>query len=138
MQFDHQAFIRELSFRTSRSSGSGGQHVNKVETRVEALWHVAHTTVLTPEQLERVAMRLAKRISAEGYVAVACSDTRSQGTNRERAIQRLIALVEKTLHRPPTRKKTTRPLGADKDRLAEKKVRATRKTTRQKPTTENE
>lgn len=138
MQLDHQALIKELSFRTSRSSGSGGQHVNKVETRVEAVWHVADSSVLNAEQRERVTLRLAKRISAEGYLAVACSDTRSQSTNRERAIDRLIALVEKALHQPAVRRKTTKPLGAYKDRLAEKKVRAAKKITRQKPATEIE
>src|SRR4051812_13883163 len=77
----------ELDFRTSRSSGAGGQHVNKTSSRVEISWNILKSIVLTPEQRDLLMTKLGSRVSEEGAVRVVASDTRSQLRNRQAAEQ---------------------------------------------------
>ena len=113
----------ELSWRFSRSSGPGGQHVNTTETRVEVLWSPADSTVLTDDQKARVAARLRGRL-VDGRVSVVASAHRSQLRNREDAVRRLEELVAEAL-RPVKRRRPTKPTrGSVERRLDAKKRRS--------------
>ena len=117
----------ELDVRTSRSSGAGGQHVNKTSSRVEITWNIRQSTALTDEQRERLLGRFASRLSEEGSIRVVASDTRSQLRNRETAERRLRELVAKALTVQRKRKPTRRPRAANEARLTEKKKHSDKK-----------
>ena len=111
----------ELSWRFSRSSGPGGQHVNTTETRVEVLWAPAESTVLTDEQKARVLARLRNRL-VDGRVSVVASAHRSQLRNREDAVERLEQLVAEAL-RPVRRRRPTKPTRGSVERRLDAKRR---------------
>ncbi len=117
----------ELVFQTSRSSGPGGQNVNKLNTRVVVLFNVLGSTRLSDEQKRQVLSRLATRVDKEGVLHVASQKHRSQEANRRTAVERLQELVWEALKPRPVRKKTKVPAGARERRLQEKKQRSTRK-----------
>ena len=117
----------ELRFRTARSGGPGGQHVNKTSTKVEVLWNVARSESLSDAQRERLLAKLSSRIDVRGMLRVASTDSRSQLQNRETAVDRINKIVRKALRVPKPRKKTRPPKRAVEGRLAEKKKRAEKK-----------
>lgn len=120
----------ELEFRASRAGGPGGQHVNKVSTRVEVHWDVATSPSLTDQQRARLMERLGRRLDSTGVMRVVAQDYRSQLRNREAAAARLNDLVQRALHQPKPRKRT-RPTGAAREaRLRAKAKRAKLKTER--------
>lgn len=122
----------ELEFRTSRSSGAGGQHVNKTSSRVEISWNILRSIALTQEQRELLMQRLGSRVSEEGAVRVVASDTRSQLRNRQAAEQRLGDLIAKSLTVQKKRKPTRKPRAANEARLTEKKKHSDKKRNRQR------
>lgn len=111
----------ELSWRFSRSSGAGGQHVNTTDTRVELTWSLEDTTALSPAQKELAAQRLSNRLVA-GAITVVSSQYRSQHRNREAARVRLEQLVSQAVVPPKTRR-PTRPSRASKERRIDAKKR---------------
>ena len=116
----------ELDVRVSRSSGAGGQHVNKTSSRVEIFWNVDQSRAVTEEQRTRLREKLASRLTAEGTVRVVASDTRSQTRNRELAEQRLAELVARSLI-VPRKRKATKPSKAAKEARLEAKRRQSSK-----------
>lgn len=122
----------EIDVRTSRSSGAGGQHVNKTSSRVELSWNIALSKVLDDDQRARLLSRLASRLSEEGAIRVVASDTRSQLRNREAAEKRLAETIAKALIVPKKRKPTRRPRAANEARLTEKKKHSDKKRERQR------
>lgn len=124
----------ELDFRTSRSSGSGGQHVNKTSSRVEISWNINRSVALTDEQRDLLSTRLGTRLSEEGAVRVVASDTRSQLRNRQAAEQRLAELIARSLRVQKKRKPTRKPRAANEARLTEKKKHSDKKRNRQRST----
>src|SRR5690349_7875020 len=114
----------ELEYRASRAGGPGGQHVNTASTRIELLWNLDASRVLSDEQRERLRARLASRLDAEGAVRIVSSTRRSQQQNRQAADERLAALVRHALHVAKKRRPTKRPKAANERRLTEKKKRA--------------
>ena len=127
---------RELEMRATRSSGAGGQHVNKTSSRVEIEWNVRSSSALDDEQKERVITRLASRLSDDGTLRIVASDTRSQLRNREAAEERLTETIRKALIVPRKRKPTRRPRAANEARLDEKKKHSERKRERKRPITD--
>jgi ribosome-associated protein len=125
----------ELTYRASRSSGAGGQHVNKTSSRIEIEWNVG-TASLDDEVRSRILSRLASRISAEGVLRVVASETRSQSRNREIAERRLIEIIAKALLVQRKRKPTKRPRAANEARLTEKKKHSEKKRDRQRRITD--
>lgn len=125
-------FTSEISFKTARSGGKGGQNVNKVETMVEAWWHVANSAVFTPEEKELIQEKLAKRINKTGYLLVKSSETRSQLENKQIALQKMQDLVEKSLIKAKKRKPTKPSKAAKEARLISKKKESAKKEMRKK------
>jgi ribosome-associated protein len=114
----------ELKFATSRSSGPGGQHVNKVSTRVTLRFDLTNSPSLTADQKQRILDHLATRISKEGMLRVVSQKTRSQAANKEVALERFVELLQQALRRKPKRKAVTIPSAAKQKRIDEKKHRA--------------
>ena len=112
----------ELDVRVSRSSGAGGQHVNKTSSRVEIFWNIPGSRALTDEQRDRLREKLAPRLTSDGEIRVVASDTRSQARNRELAEKRLGELVARSLI-VPRKRKPTRPTRAAKEARLDAKRR---------------
>ena len=122
----------ELTYRFSRSSGPGGQHVNTTDSRVEILWDLGATAVLGPEQKERARQRLPSRLRGD-VLSVTSSQYRSQHRNREAARVRLEELVAKAVE-PPRPRRATRPTkGSVRRRLDAKGRRSELKRQRRRP-----
>ncbi|MCD6013577.1 MAG: peptide chain release factor 1 [Flavipsychrobacter sp.] len=128
-----QDLSSEISFKTARSGGSGGQNVNKVETMAEALWHVAASRFFTDEEKEQILQKLENKINKDGYLAVKSSATRSQLENKQIAQIKLQELVAKALIKPKKRKATKPSKEAKEKRLENKKKESTKKQLRKKP-----
>jgi ribosome-associated protein len=120
----------ELHFRTSRSSGPGGQNVNKLETKVELLFHVNRSSALTEEQKHLLHRTLEGRIDAEGVLHVSSQRSRSQWENKELAIGKFTALLRSAL-KPRKKRLATGATRASKERrLHSKKVHSLKKKSR--------
>ena len=102
----------ELSYRTSRSSGPGGQNVNKVETRVTVLFDLASSTALDDDQKALVRERLATRIDKAGILRVVSQKHRTQRANRDEARQKLAALIARAIAPERPRRQTRKPAAA--------------------------
>jgi len=128
--------LAELRFRFSRSSGPGGQHVNRSATQVELQFDVAHSPSLSDEQRALVLHRLSGYIDTDGVLHLVSSSTRSQLRNREEVTLRFARLMERAL-RPSKPRRPTRPTGAARARrLEEKRRRSQAKRLRGAPDTE--
>ena len=122
----------ELDVRVSRSSGAGGQHVNKTSSRVEIFWNILGSRALDEDQRARLLGRLSSRLTGDGAIRVVASDMRSQTRNRELAEERLADLVRRALM-VPKKRRATRPTRASKEaRLESKKRHSTKKAERRK------
>ncbi len=134
---DLNALHKELQFRTSRSSGSGGQHVNKVESRVELLFDVEGSQVLDEGQKSRIKKLLNSRINKEGLLMLASGNRRSQTMNRSAVIKKFDRLIQDAL-RPRKRRKPTGKFKAHPEkRLEAKKRKAEKKAQRNRPIPRN-
>lgn len=121
----------ELSWRFSRASGPGGQHVNTSDTRVELSWDLRATSALTPAQVERAAAALATRLRG-GVITIVSSQYRSQHRNREAARVRLEELVARAIVPPrprrpmrASRSSRTRRRASEQQRASVKRDRRT-------------
>ncbi len=112
----------ELREAATRSSGPGGQHVNKVSTRVTLRWNVAGSSSLTTSQRRRLREKLGARLTAMGDLVVNSDRTRSRARNREYARDRIVEIVSAALARPRPRK-PTRPTAASRARRRAEKTR---------------
>lgn len=125
IKIKEEIFISEddLYFTASRSSGPGGQNVNKVSTRVTVLFNVANCESFPDEEKRQILKRLATRVNKEGVLRVVSQRFRTQKANREAATERLIELLKFALEKKPVRKKTRVPLRVKQQRLENKKKR---------------
>ena len=114
----------ELRFTASRSSGPGGQNVNKVNSRVTLRFDVANSLSLSAVQKKRVLARLTSRVSGEGVLRVVSQGSRSQAANRIVAVERLVGLLRRALEPARERKETGVPQAARRRRLETKRHRA--------------
>ncbi|HEY1951192.1 MAG TPA: alternative ribosome rescue aminoacyl-tRNA hydrolase ArfB [Gemmatimonadaceae bacterium] len=112
----------ELDVRVSRSSGAGGQHVNKTSSRVEIFWNIAGSRALTEDQRALLQAKLRSRLTTDGSIRVVASDMRSQTRNRELAEERLAETIRRALI-VPRRRKPTKPTRASTEARLESKKR---------------
>lgn len=127
---DAEQLVSEFVYRTSRSGGKGGQNVNKVETKVEARFDVAASAALSEEEKTLVLDNLAGRITAEGILSATNQTERSQLANKEKAGQKLLAVIQKALIKPKKRKRKPVPPEVKAARLESKRRQAEKKSAR--------
>jgi len=123
-------FTSELTFSASRSSGPGGQHVNKVSTKMELRFHVMQSMLLTPEEKEIILEKLAKRINQNGELVLVSQTERSQLKNKEKVTLKFYTLLRNALT-PKKKRKPTKPSPEAKEkRLEEKRLQGEKKVRR--------
>ncbi len=115
--------LNELEFTSSRSSKPGGQHVNRVASRITLNFDVANSPCLTDEQRHKISSKLQTRINKEGVLRVISQKYRSQKANKDAAIERFITLLRIALSKTRARIKTKTPAAVKQKRLEDKKHR---------------
>lgn len=123
----------ELAWDFVRSSGPGGQNVNKVATTAQLRFHAARSPAIRPDVLERLRRLAGSRMTREGEILITAGRFRTQERNRRDALDRLVDLIRRAARRPK-RRKPTRPTAASRERrLQEKRHRSQRKRLRDQP-----
>ena len=130
---NEEKILKELRFKAVRSSGSGGQHVNKVSTKVALYFSIANSIGLTEHQQSILKKNLASKISKENVLILVCDKTRSQHKNKELVIKRFFKLLQSSLKKKNVRK-ATKPTKASVLRISKNKLRnSLKKALRKKP-----
>jgi ribosome-associated protein len=114
----------ELIFKASRSSGPGGQNVNKLNTKITLFFNISQSTSFSDDQKKLILNRLSTRIDKDGFIRVVSQKFRVQKANRQAATERLQELLEKALKPKPIRKKTKVPYSAKQKQFDAKKRRS--------------
>ena len=125
--------ISELQFKTSRSSGPGGQHVNKTSSRVSVFFDLKNSTGLSEEEKTQLQTKLESKLTNEGLLVLHCETSRSQHKNKELVVEKLKATLKKALRREKRRVPTKRTKASVFKRLESKKKQASKKESRKKP-----
>ena len=112
--------INEIQWRFSRSSGPGGQNINKTESKVEIIFNIKKSKALNSSQKNLLLEELKNKI-VNGYISIKCQEKRSQLKNRELAIQRLISLLKETIIKEEKIRKISRPTKSSQKRRVESK-----------------
>jgi ribosome-associated protein len=131
--FDEALLISELSFKAIRSSGAGGQHVNKTASKVELTYSLNDSVVFDDDQKERLISNLKSRLTKDNVLILQCDESRSQHKNKALVIERFLELIRQALIVPKKRKKTNIPKAVKQKRLEIKKQIAEKKAGRKPP-----
>ncbi len=125
--------LSELRFKFRRSSGPGGQNVNKLNTSVELQFDFVHSAALSDEQRQQIAEKLAMRLNSTGALSIQSERFRTQGRNRADCLNKLAALLAEALKKPPKREKTKPSRAAQARRLDGKRRHSEKKKSRRPP-----
>lgn len=125
--------INELTFKAVRSSGSGGQNINKVATKVVLYFSIKASNCFTEEEKERLLDYLRNRLTKTGVLILSCGETRSQLKNKNRVVSRFLNLIEEGLKEEKKRLETKVPKAVKRKRLDNKKKTSDKKANRRPP-----
>ena len=131
--FEEEALIKEFNFKAIRSSGAGGQHVNKVSSKIELPFNLETSLVLNENQKQVIKLKLSNRINKDGLLILQCGESRSQHRNKNIAIIRIIQVLKSALYIQKRRIPTKTPKAVVFKRLKNKRVNKERKANRSKP-----
>ncbi|MBF6611473.1 MAG: aminoacyl-tRNA hydrolase, partial [Chryseobacterium sp.] len=120
----------ELTYKTSRSSGAGGQNVNKVETSVTVMWKVEESQFFNEEEKKLIQSKLKNRINQEGTLQLTVSESRTQLKNKKAATEKILEIVNKSLIKPKPRKATKPSRSKIEKRIKQKKEHSEKKENR--------
>ncbi len=129
---DAQKIVNELQFKAVRSSGAGGQNVNKVSSKVVLSFDLLKSDTLSPEEIALAENKLQSRLTNDGILILNCDEDRSQLKNKEIIIKRFLKIISESLIIPKIRKKTRVPKSVIKRRLKDKKSQSEIKQNRKK------
>ena len=130
---DKEKILAELNFKAVRSSGAGGQNVNKVSSKVVLSFDLLNSLALSDEEKELAQKKLKSKLTLEGILILNCDEDRSQLKNKKIIIQRFLELIEKSLVVPKPRKATKIPKSVIEKRLKDKSSVSEVKQNRKKP-----
>lgn len=130
---DEKLIIQEAQYKAVRSSGAGGQNINKVSSKVELHFNLPASQALSEAEKERLYKKLSSRLTNNNELILQCDESRSQHKNKQIVIQRFLDLLREGVKRPKPRKKTKAPKAAKLKRLKEKKMKAEKKSSRKDP-----
>ncbi|KRD59936.1 peptide chain release factor 1 [Flavobacterium sp. Root935] len=130
---DTEKIISELGFKAVRSSGAGGQNVNKVSSKVVLSFDLDNSQALSDEEKILLKDNLSTRLTSENILILNCDEDRSQLKNKEIVIKRFLELIKKGLYVPKIRKATKVPKSVIKKRIKDKKNVSDLKQSRRKP-----
>ena len=131
--FNKDSLLPELTFKAVRSSGAGGQHVNKVASKVELIFNLKDSLVFNTEEKALLQRKLQNRLTKEGLLLLQCDESRSQHKNKELAIERLYELIKNALFVQKKRIPTKIPKSVIRKRLKSKRNLSEKKASRKKP-----
>ena len=131
--FDESLLISELNFKAVRSSGAGGQHVNKASSKVELTFNLNDSNVFDEDQKTRLISNLKSRLTKDLILILQCDESRSQHKNKALVIERFLGLIHQALKVPKKRKQTKIPESVKLKRLTSKKQLAEKKANRKPP-----
>ncbi len=124
---DSTEILKELSFKGIRSSGPGGQHVNKVASKIELSFDLSKSKGLSDTEKERLENKLAKRLNKDKILLLQCDSSRSQHRNKEIVCKRFFTLLKESLQRPKIRKASRPTKSSVLKRLDNKKANSLKK-----------
>lgn len=130
---DKKQIHSELDFKAMRSSGAGGQNVNKVSSKVELTFNIGTSEGLSDKEKERIQLKLKSRLTNDGALILQCDEARSQHRNKDLVVKRFFEILKNALVVPKKRKATKPTKSSKEKRLKSKKVTAEKKATRKKP-----
>lgn len=125
--------IKELQFKAIRSSGAGGQHVNKTSSKIELTFELENSNALSEQQKEMLKSKLGSKLTKENVLILFCEETRSQHKNKEIAIKRFLDLLKENLKVPKKRKATKPSKAVIKKNIERNKQHSEKKSLRKKP-----
>tara|TARA_R100000935_G_C2834471_1_gene167222 strand:+ start:1488 stop:1892 length:405 start_codon:yes stop_codon:yes gene_type:complete len=128
-----EVLFKELSFKAVRSSGAGGQHVNKTSSKVILTFNVEQSSGISEEEKQVLSKNLQSRLTISNDLILECSETRSQHKNKELVQERFKEIILAGLTRPKKRKKTKPSRASKFKRLLKKKLHSEKKNNRRKP-----
>jgi len=130
---DKKQLHRELQFKAMRSSGAGGQHVNKVSSKVELTFNISESEGLSDREKDRIFLKLQSRLTNDGTLVLQCDEARSQHRNKDLVVKRFFDILKNALVVPKKRKPTKPTKSSKEKRLKSKKITAEKKASRKKP-----
>ena len=130
---DREQILKYVTFKTSRSGGKGGQNVNKVSSKVELIFNINEAYFFNEDEKELLKLRLENRLDTEGLLHIVSQEDRSQLSNKEKTVVKLVELIKKSLLIQKKRKPTKIPKSIIEKRLKNKTVNAFKKERRRKP-----
>ena len=131
-KFIDRNFIEELKFKSSKSSGKGGQHLNKTDSRISLFFHINNSKLLSEQEKQKLNATLKNRLNKEGVLQIDVEKSRSQHQNKRIAIQLFYDIIESNLKEKKSRIATQPSKESIRKRLKQKRLQAIKKERRKK------